>query len=267
MFYTAHRKMTRKPATPRRPYVRFTRWRRAHFFRVLEETGHVQMAAAAAGVSLGCIYRLRRVEAGFTQKMVAAVGKADARLAVQEGGQSPVTVPSDCPGQQALVIRRGIGGRLRVMAAGPRWWTERHDALFFAHLRATGSVAASARAAGFTPKSAWNRRDRLPGFARAMDEAREDADLALEFQLSVQAQGGKGDDYRAGAEPGVDPEQAMRTLSFRENRKRGRHKPRRAKPPGIEAVVEKIERKVRAIKRHRERPGPSGRRQRPGPEE
>jgi hypothetical protein len=42
-------------ASPRRPYVRFTRWRRAHFFRVLEETGHVQMAAAAAGVSLGCI--------------------------------------------------------------------------------------------------------------------------------------------------------------------------------------------------------------------
>lgn len=243
--------MTRKSTTPRRPYVRFTRWRRAHFFRVLEETGHVQMAAEAAGVSLGCIYRLRRMEAGFTQKMVAAVAKADRRLQAQEEGQSQGTVPSDCPRQQALVIRRGIGGRLRVMAAGRHWWTERHDAIFFAHLRATGSVAASARAAGFTPKSAWNRRDRLPGFARAMDEAREDADLALEFQLTVQAQRDKGDDYRAGSEPGVPAEQAIRTLSFRENRKRGKHSPRRAKPPSIEAVAEKIERLVRAVKRHR----------------
>jgi molybdenum-dependent DNA-binding transcriptional regulator ModE len=232
--------------------VRFTRWRRAHFFRVLEETGHVQMAAEAAGVSLGCIYRLRRVEAGFTEKMAAAVEKADRRLEAQEAGQSLGTVTSDCPGQQALVIRRGRGGRLRVMAAGRNWWTERHDALFFEHLRATGSVAASARAAGFTPKSAWNRRDRLPGFARAMEEAREDADLALEFQLSVEAQRGRGDDYRPDGAPRVSAEQAMRTLSFRENRRRGRHSPRRAKPPDMEAVAEKIERKVRAIRRHRE---------------
>jgi hypothetical protein len=245
--------MTCKSPSARRPYVRFTRWRRAHFFRVLEETGHVQMAAEAAGVSLGCIYRLRRVEAGFTAKMVAAVEKADRRLEAEEGGQSLGTVTSDCPKQQALVIRRGIGGRLRVMAAGPNWWTERHDPIFFAHLRATGSVGASARAAGFTAKTAWNRRDRLPGFARAMDEAREDADLALEFQLSAEAQRNKGDDYRPDGAPGVSAEQAMRTLSFRENRKRGKHRPRRAKPPDIEAVAEKIERKVRAIKRHRER--------------
>jgi hypothetical protein len=240
--------MSRKPASPRRRYVRFTRWRRAHFFRVLEETGHVQMAAEAAGVSLGCIYRLRRTEAGFTEKMRAARAKADARL---ERGEPGVTVTGDGRSQQALVIRRGIGGRLRVMAAGRHWWTGRHDAIFLAYLRATGSVAASARAAGFTPKTAWNRRERLPGFARAMDEAREDADLALEYQLSVEAQLGGGDDYRAGAEPGVSAEQAIRTLAFRENRRRGRHSPRRAKPPSIEAVSEKIERKVRAIKRQR----------------
>lgn len=44
--------MSRKSASPRRSYVRFTRWRRGHFFRVLEEAGHAQMAADAAGVSL-----------------------------------------------------------------------------------------------------------------------------------------------------------------------------------------------------------------------
>lgn len=85
-----------------------------------------------------------------------------------------------------------------------------------------------------------------------MDEAREDADLALEFRLSALAQGGRGHDYRPEGEAGVPADQAMRTLSFRANRNRGRHSPRRAKPPSIEAVAEKIERKVRAIKRHRE---------------
>lgn len=71
-----------KPAkrASRRRYVRFTQWRRGHFFRVMEETGHAQMAAEAAGVSLACIYRLRRVEAGFADRMDSARARADARL-------------------------------------------------------------------------------------------------------------------------------------------------------------------------------------------
>lgn len=131
------------------------------------------------------------------------------------------------------------------MAAGPRDWTERHDAVFLAHLRATNNVAASARAAGFTPKSAWNRRERLAGFARAMDEARDHADMALEFRLMGDA--ANGSDPQAKAER----EQAMRTLSFRENRRQGRHAPRRRPPPAIEQVAERIVRMVRAIKQHR----------------
>src|SRR5829696_7784807 len=111
----------REAAARRRRYVRFTRWRRSHFFRVLEETGHAQMAAAAAGVSLGCIYRLRRLEPGFTAKMKAAVAEADRRLEGGQCGDSHVTVTEL---SQALVIRKGIGGRLRVMAAGRHWWTE-----------------------------------------------------------------------------------------------------------------------------------------------
>ncbi|HEX6374877.1 MAG TPA: hypothetical protein VFZ91_04070 [Allosphingosinicella sp.] len=213
---------------------------------MLEETGHAQMAAAAAGVSLSCIYRLRRVEAGFTEKMAAAVAAADRRLE-SDGGQSRVTVPT------ALVVRRGRGGRLRVMAAGRHWWTERHDAAFLAHLRATNNVAASARAAGFTPKTAWNRRERLPRFARAMDAARDDADMALEFRLMALAQGQMGDDYGDGTEASFDAEQAMRTLTFRDNRRRGKHAPRRRPPPTIEAVAGRIHRLVRAIRRQREK--------------
>lgn len=87
----------------------------------------MQMAAEAAGVSLGCVYRVRRVDAGFTERMSAAVAKADSRLDAREGGQPRVTVASDRRSQQA----------------GRNWWTERHDALFLEHLRATGSVAAA----------------------------------------------------------------------------------------------------------------------------
>ena len=249
--------MGRKKGAPRRRYVRFTRWRRAHFFRVLEETGHAQMAAAAAGVSLGCIYRLRRLEPGFTDKMAAAVAEADRRLEAAEGGQSGDRHPTVTGLSQALVIRPGRGGRLRVMAAGRRWWTERHDTVFLDHLRATGSVVASARAAGFTPKSAWNRRERLPAFARAMDEAREEADLELLFRLAAHAGGKTGDDY-AGPVAGFDAEQAMRALTFRANRKLGLHSPRRRPPPPIEAVTDKVVRLVRAVKRKRRAERPEG---------
>ncbi|HEX8621140.1 MAG TPA: hypothetical protein VF718_04150 [Allosphingosinicella sp.] len=249
--------MSRESATLRRRYVRFTRWRRAHFFRVLEETGHAQMAAAAAGVSPECIYRLRRVEPGFREKMAAAVAEADRALR-QARDESEAAEERQCGGsdstvatpQQALVIRPGRGGRLRVMAAGRRWWTERHDAVFLAHLRSTGSVAASARAAGFTPKSAWNRRERLAGFAAAMDEAREEADLELLFRLAAHAEGKRGDDY-AGPEGGFDPDRAMRMLSFRDNRKRGGHSPRRRRPPSIEAVTDRVVRLAQAIERQR----------------
>ena len=88
---------------------------------------------------------------------------------------------------EAFVIRRGIGGRLRVMAAGTRWWAERHDSLFFAYLRATGNIKASARAAGFTAQSARNRRKRRPDFALACEAALEEAAMTLESELTAEA--------------------------------------------------------------------------------
>ena len=135
----------------KRRYVRFTRWRRARFFRVLGETGHVQMAAEAAGVSHHSIYRLRRVEAGFAARMDAAREEAARRLAsspgsaaaqgerVEEGAEGDSHfAPSPCRrfapavplpetgegvgwGEGLFVVRRGIGGRLRVVAAGRSW--------------------------------------------------------------------------------------------------------------------------------------------------
>ncbi|HMJ05342.1 MAG TPA: hypothetical protein VK474_03710, partial [Chthoniobacterales bacterium] len=77
---TGHPRKTTK-GRKRTRYVRFTRWRRRRFFALLEESGNVRMAAELAGAGLGCIYRLRRVEPGFTERMAEARGRASARLA------------------------------------------------------------------------------------------------------------------------------------------------------------------------------------------
>jgi hypothetical protein len=48
---------------------------------LLEETGTVKVAAELAGLGIGAIYRLRKLEAGFRERMEAAIVKGTARLA------------------------------------------------------------------------------------------------------------------------------------------------------------------------------------------
>ena len=252
----------------KRRYVRFTRWRRRRFFALLSESGNVRAAAELSGVGLGCIYRLRRTEAGFVAAMAAAKDAADARLgrgglsgdvvtprpliagamgpSVAAAGSPPgrSQEPPRSPGERGcgergdgesgdfddLVIRRGVGGRLRRMAAGSRWWSARHDAIFLGHLRMTGNVAASARAAGFTPKSAWNRCGRMPSFAAAMDAALAEAEGNVQSRLTAEAiNGNAGMDYEAqvpamcaALEEPLDVELALRLLTWRERRARER---------------------------------------------
>jgi hypothetical protein len=211
--------MPAKLSRKRRRYVRFTRWRRRRFFALLEESGNVRLACELSGVGLGCIYRLRRTEAGFVAAMAAAKEKADARLESDDADE-------EGPEEDALVIRRGRGGRMRLMAAGEHWWSARHDAIFLGHLRVTGNVAASARAAGFTPKSAWNRRERMPSFARAMDEALAESQHRLEGRWRAETlRGTAGMDWEAQEEAvdaaertPFDVDQAIRFLRYRERK-------------------------------------------------
>lgn len=208
---------------PKRRYVRFTRWRRRRFFALLEESGNVRVACELAGVGLGCIYRLRRTEPGFIQLMEAAVAKAD--VVLRDAGSTGSPAPQDERGfEEDLVIRRGIGGRLRLIAPARRWWTARHDAIFFGHLRATGNVAWSARATGFTPKTAYNRRDRLPGFARMWERMLDEAEPRLDAQLTAEALKGSWVFDSDVPEPGEESERfdvdfAMRLLTWREKRR------------------------------------------------
>jgi hypothetical protein len=197
------------PSRPNRRYVRFTRWRRRRFFALLEEHGNVRMACELSGVGLGCIYRLRRTEPGFVALMAAAKKKADRRLGRKAPpppcgrSPSPANAGEDLAGND-LAIRRGIGGRLRAVAVGAHEWTARHDAVFLGYLRATANVTHSAEAAGFTRKSAYNRRRRMPGFARAWDEILAGAQPELAARRRVEAENG-GATLEPGAfEPG-DP--------------------------------------------------------------
>lgn len=249
---------------PRRRYVRFTRWRRQRFFALLAECGNVRAAAELAGVGLGCIYRLRRTEKGFVEAMAAAKDLASGVLrdAVSTGSTAPQdertlgagsAAPQDERGVRAgsaapqeerpgafddMVIRRGVGGRLRRMAAGSHWWSARHDAVFFGHLRMTGNVSASARAAGFTPKSAWNRRERLPSFAAAMDAALAESEVHLQGRLTAEALNGtRGMDpgaqvpaMAAALEERLDVDLALRLLTWRERRARERARFRAGQP-------------------------------------
>jgi hypothetical protein len=215
---------------PKRRYVRFTRWRRRRFFALLEESGNVRLACELAGVGLGCIYTLRRREAGFVALMEAAVAEADRRLALREGGSNGAPAPWDerwlagaPPVEDDIVIRHGIGGRLRLMAPANRWWAARHDAIFLGHLRETGNIAASARAAGFTPKTAYNRRDRRPSFARAWEAALDESERRLDAQLTAEALKGswaiEPDVYVPDEPETFDVDLALRLLTWREKRR------------------------------------------------
>jgi hypothetical protein len=192
-----------KERKSKRRYVRFTRWRRRRFFALLAESGNVRVACELSGVGLGCVYRLRQTEPGFVALMAAAVAAADEKLALRqaqdrrEGEEAPPPASSRSPSPANagddledgdLVIRRGIGGRLRAMAAGTRWWAARHDAVFLGYLRATGNVTHAARAAGFTKKAAYDRRKRMPSFARAWDEALPEAERRLSARQAAEAQ-------------------------------------------------------------------------------
>jgi len=212
--------------------VRFTRWRRRRFFALLEESGNVRMAAELAGVGIKAVYRLRMKEPGFAARMEEAKEKAGARLDRSEVGPSTalhaVPLPRKSGGgiEDGLVVRRGAGGRLRLVAAGPHRWEKRHDEIFLVHFRGTGNVTAAARAAGFTAKAAHDRRKANPGFAVAWERALPEAEMRLNGRLLEEAMRWSGETYEdtLAAEPPPPPDAwlALAALRYWDRKKAGR---------------------------------------------
>ncbi|HYD13941.1 MAG TPA: hypothetical protein VEC11_13915 [Allosphingosinicella sp.] len=221
--------MARKPSpAPKRAYVRVTSWRRRRFLALLEETGTVKVAAELAGLGIGAIYRLRKLEPGFRERMEAAISIGSKRLAEWGSPDSPTPDPSpEGEGDYAgLVPRRGQGGRVRLVSPGQRWWEPRHDEIFLLALRGTGNVEASARAAGFTARTAHNQMKKRPGFAKDCERAIAEARPRLEDLLALQSVRWSRAAYDEAFEGEPlderDVDRALRTLEYWEREKRRR---------------------------------------------
>ena len=236
---------------------RLSEAKRQRFLEVLGQTGNRAEAARAIGVDPKLMDQRREFDPLLDRQWREATAQAQRRLAGAAG-------PLDCAGGiEPMVIRRGSGGRLRIVKAGPRRWSRPVEDRFFAALAVTGNIAAAARSVGFSQSCIAQRRRKWPDFERRMDEALEDAEIALEFRLAAEsgAFGGlDGDEEGDGADgpspAPFDADLAMRFLKWREEKRRGGgRRGRPAQGPTREELAERIVRQVEAIKRHRARSG------------
>jgi hypothetical protein len=233
--------------------------RREVYLEDLRRTGNYASAARAAGITDGGARRYRQRNPGFEAECVEARQEAQRRLA---GAGSPLDGTNEAAFES---IRRGADGRLKIQAQGRRRWSKRQEELFFDVLRECGNVAASARAAEVSKEAVWKRRREWPGFARRMEETLDEAEIVLEFRVACLGTNWSEDAEEGGgaanaeaeaaapppsAEPGFDPDLALRFLKWRRDGKNGRHKRTTALPSASE-VRERIVRKVTALKKHR----------------
>jgi hypothetical protein len=248
---------TEQKGAPRALRSRLSQAKRERFLEVLGQTGNRSLAAEAIGVEPRLMDQRREFDPLLDRQWREAMEQAQRRLAGASG-------PLDCiGGAEPMVIRRGPGGKLRVVKAGPRRWSRPVEERFFGALAVSGNIAGAARFVGFSEGCIAQRRRKWPDFARRMEETLEDAELALEFRLASEsgAWGGLDEkeekrDPRFSADKGesgkFDPDFALRFLKWREEKRRGQgRRGRAAAPPRIGDVAEKIIRKVEAIKRHR----------------
>jgi hypothetical protein len=254
---------TEQKGAPRALRSRLSQAKRERFLEVLGQTGNRSLAAEAIGVDGRLMDQRREFDPLLDKQWREAMEQAQRRLAGASG-------PLDCiGGAEPMVIRRGPGGKLRVVKAGPRRWSRPVEERFFGALAVSGNIAGAARFVGFSEGCIAQRRRKWPDFARRMEETLEDAELALEFRLASEsgAWGGldakgeegkrdsrvRGNDGQKGDGEGAkfDADFALRFLKWREEKRRGQgRRGRVAAPPRIEDVAEKIVRKVEAIKRH-----------------
>lgn len=234
----------------------FTVERREAYLANLRRTGNHAAAAREAGISAAAARRYRQRTSAYEADCSAATEEARARLAGAQGAEDGDLDPA------FESIRRGADGRLKIQARGKRRWGKEAEERFFGVLRECGNVAASARAAGVSHEAVWKRRREWPAFARRMEGALDEAEVALEFRVAclgtnwTEEAEGEGPDAAAEgdreATAEFDPELALRFLKWREEKRRGRSAATAALP-SAEAVRERIIRKVQAVKRHRAR--------------
>src|SRR3954452_1478953 len=173
------------PAAHRKPgpKVRLSEEKRGRFLEVLGQTGNRSLAAEAIGMDSRGMDQRREFDPLLDREWREAVEQADRRLAGASG-------PLDCiGGAEPMVIRRGPGGKFRLVKAGQKRWSRPAEDRFFAILATCGNMAASARAVGFCRSTIDQRRRNFPDFKRKMDEALDDAEVEIEFRLAAEVRG------------------------------------------------------------------------------
>jgi hypothetical protein len=143
---------------------------------------------------------------------------------------------------------RPIVSRKRLRKRRKDGWSRGDEGIFLKHLRATSNVRASARAAGKSPSSAYDLRDRDPTFAAQWTQAIAHAEMRLHGKLIVFAEtGGKEVAPGEDGEPGeadlkdLDTDLAMKLIKYHQDSaataRRGRPRPQQASDEELTAVL------------------------------
>jgi len=223
--------------------------RAARFLEALAESGNVSLACDVAGLRKDRAYLLRKDDAAFAAGWAAAKAAFEAKADAEEE-----TLDEERLRRDGLVVRRGRDGRVQVAKAHARAWGKRHDRIFFAALAETGNIGAAARAAGFTYKTAWERRRTSPAFAERLREEKAAAVERIEFGLIEEGERALG----AGAEPDPgdgmgaepakrDPELAKWLVKREDALRAGRLKRGAAARPRMtfDEAIERLDKKLR----------------------
>lgn len=186
--------------------------RAAAFLKALENSGNVTMAREAAGLGKDRVYLHRRENAAFAAAWEAALARFG------EWAEATDALPhEEALEKDGLVLRRGRGGRVQVVARKPGQWCSRIEEAFLGHLVGCGTVERAARAAGVSAKTVWERRLVCHRFRERMDAARDEAAVRLEWMLI-----GEGAEMLADDAPGKrDPQIAMWLLKRRDQERSG----------------------------------------------
>ena len=239
------------------------------FLALLRETGN----AAASSRALGHRHlfnnrMLRHPDFGRACRAAAAEAQPGLERRLANGPflrPAPIEMkslpPKGGPPPREERIRRTSNGRLQISHVRDDEWNSRIEAAFLARLSVTGNITRSAQAVGFCVSTIFNRLERWPAFARACEQALDEAGIRLDYKLVAHAHSllrrlGESAEP-AGEEEDedipFDPAMAMRILTFIDSRKarrttRGRRKGVAQRT--FEEAKASILAKIEAIERH-----------------
>jgi hypothetical protein len=249
---------------------------RGRFLRALARTGNVTASAEAAGVDKSTVYLRRKGDRGFARRWEKAL--ANAKAAVGMAGAGPLHRPpaGPCSGRPApraglsragggspehprsgveLIPRRTKHGTKLVRVAEGRWCAAM-EAKITAELARTGSYRAAARAGAISTRALSNRRKNDPALAARLAAAEARAIERLPGLLAAAAIASFDPEVEDEGLAKVDVAQAIAIVRMKGHATSlgtgggGRNVP---PEPSIEEVREEVMRRVRAIRRHRER--------------